>query len=100
MPNTDFGPVQIRRGNQAEFAIKLTDSTGASVTVSSAEVDIVYTNTSFASQTDVVNLTLSAGVWTGTWSSTSATACLASWSVIAAGSTSSVQNGQLRIFDP
>lgn len=92
------GPVNIEKGNSAQFAIEFLDSSGDLTVPSSGNMTVVYTNTSLATQTDTVTLTESNSFFTGTWSSTSAALGLATWSVTMAGSTTVQATGQIRIL--
>lgn len=91
------GPVNIESGNSAKFAIEFLDSTGALTVPSSANLSVVYINTSNVSQTDSVTLTQTNSFWTGTWSSVSAALGLAIWT--ATGASTTVQaTGQIRVL--
>ena len=98
MAQTQFGPVNITKGNSANFVIEFVDSSGNVTTPSSANLQVAYTNTSLTSQTDTVSLSLAGSFWIGTWSSTSASLGLASWSLTGSGSTTVAQNGQIRVI--
>ncbi len=99
MPQTAFGPVNITQGNTAKFVVEFLS--GGSLTVpSSGNLEVSYLNTTGASQTDTVSLTLVNSFFTGTWSSTSAALGIATWVLTAAGSTSTQQTGLIRIITP
>lgn len=100
MPQSDFGPINLTQGDQAEFSIEFTSSLGVLTVPSSATLTVTYLNTSNATQTDTVTTSLNGSFWVGTWSSTSALPGLANWSVSAFGSTSAVQFGVIRVIDP
>ena len=100
MPQSDFGPVNITQGNSAKFVVEFVDSTGAITTPSSANLTVSYVNASNTTQTDTVTMSLSGSFWTGTWSSTSASYGLASWSLTGSGSSIVAQSGQIRVIDP
>jgi len=100
MTQASFGPVNIVQGNSAKFVIEFLGSDGNITTPSSANLTVAYTNTSNASQTDTVSLTVTGSFFTGTWSSTSASRGLATWTLTGAGSTTTAQDGQLRIIYP
>jgi hypothetical protein len=100
MPQTDFGPVNITGGNSGFFTAEFFDSNGNTTVPSGATLSITYINTSNASQTDTIAMSLSNSYYTATWSSTSASYCIASWSIIAAGNSVASQIGQIRVIDP
>lgn len=93
------GPFNLQQGNSAEFTVEFLDAQGVISTPSSATMTVAYTNTSFASQTDTVTLTLENTFFTGTWSSTSAALGLATWTAICNSSVGQVATGQLRIIE-
>ena len=92
------GPINIEKGNTAYFSIEFLSSVGELTTPSSANMTVAYTNTSNASVTDTVSLTLSNSFFSGSWSSTSAALGLATWQATMAGSTVVQATGQLRIL--
>jgi len=99
MTQLQFGPVNVRQGNSAQFVIEFLS--GGNLTVpSSGNLTVTYTNTSNASQTDIVNLALSNSYYLGTWSSTSASLCVATWNLTAAGSSALQQTGSIRVIAP
>ena len=98
MAQTVFGPTNITGGNSAKFVLEFLDSDGNITTPSSANLTVTYVNTAGASQIDTVALTVTGSFFTGTWSSTSASLGLASWSLTGAGSTTVAQNGQIRVI--
>jgi hypothetical protein len=100
MPQLDFGPVNIRRGNSAEFIAQFFDSNGNLISPLSATLAITYQNLSNASQTDNVTLTPTSANSIGTWSSANALAGLAPWTVTATGVSSIAQQGVIRVYDP
>lgn len=95
-----YGPFNIQQNNSAYFTVEFIDSNGNLTVPSAATLSVNYTNTSNANQTDVINLALINSFYTGTWSSTSAALGLADWSVVAVGSSSLAQIGQIRVIDP
>lgn len=99
MPQTIFGPVNVSQGNSAKFVIEFLSSGILSVP-SSGNLTVAYTNTANSSQTDTVTLTVNNSFFTGTWSSTSATLGIATWTLTAAGSTSTQQTGLIRVITP
>ena len=93
-----YGPVNIHTGNSAQFVVEFLDTTGALTVPSSGTIFVTYTNVSAVSQTDTVSLAPSPNrVFTGTWSSTSATLGLATWTLTSANSTSILQTGLIRV---
>lgn len=92
------GPINIEKGNTANFAVEFLDSTGSLTVPSTCNFTVSYTNTSNASTTDTVTMTESNSLFTGSWSSTSAALGLATWQVTATGSTVVQATGQLRII--
>jgi len=98
MAQTEFGPVNITKGNSASFVIEFVDSSGNVTTPSSANLVVTYTNTGLSTQSDTVSLSLAGSFWTGAWSSTSASLGLASWTLTGSGSTTTAQHGQLRVI--
>lgn len=99
MTQAIFGPVNVTQGNSAQFVAEFLDSSGNITSPSSGTIRVVYTNTSNASQTDTVSLTLTGNFFTGTWSSTSAALGLATWSLYSSTGTGAVQQGLLRVID-
>src|ERR1019366_221171 len=97
MAQTVFGPVNITQNNSAQFAIEFLSNNSLTVP-SSGNLTVSYTNNSNAAQTDTVTLTLNNSFYQGTWSSTSSALGLATWTLTAAGSTSTQQTGQLKII--
>ncbi len=92
------GPVNIEQGNSANFTIEFLDSTGALTIPSSANLVVTYTNTSFASQSDTIALTLDNDFFTGVWPSTSANLGLATWVATSATGSSVGATGQIRVI--
>lgn len=92
------GPVNIEQGNSAEFTIEFLDSTGSLTVPSCATMSVVYTNTSNTTTTDAVTLSADNSFFTGTWSSVSAALGLATYTVLASGSTVTQSVGQIRII--
>ena len=99
MAQTQFGPTNITQGNSAQFVVEFL-SNGSLIVPSSGNLTVAYTNTSKATQTDTVSLTLIGSYFTGTWSSTSAALGIASWNLTAAGSTATQQAGTIRVITP
>lgn len=93
------GPINIQAGNTASFAVEFLDSDGAITTPSTTNMTITYTDTSYASATETIDLTAENSIYTGTWSSTSAALGLATWQVTATGSTEVQATGQIRIIE-
>lgn len=100
MPQTQWGPVNIVQGNSAFFTAEFYDSSGNLTVPPGATLAISYINTSNASATDNVALSLTGSFFTGTWSSASASRGLASWSITATGNSTASQTGQIRVIDP
>jgi len=100
MSQSALGPVNITKGNSAQFTLEFVDSSGNVTTPSSANLTVTYTNTSLTSQADTVTLTVTGSFFTGTWSSTSAVVGLATWTLTGAGSTTTVQDGLIRVIYP
>lgn len=100
MSQSALGPINITQGNSAQFTLEFIDSSGNITTPSSANLTVTYTNTSLASQSDSVTLALTGSFFTGTWSSTSARVGLATWTLTGAGSTTTVQDGIIRVIYP
>ncbi len=94
-----FGPVNITFGNSANFVAEFLDSDGNITAPSSGTITVAYTNASNASQTDTVSLTATGSFFTGTWSSTSASIGLATWSLYSSTGTTAVQTGIIRVID-
>jgi hypothetical protein len=100
MTQVSFGPVNITSGNSAKFVVEFLDSNGNITTPASANLIVDYTNTSNVAQTDTVSLSVTGSFFTGTWSSTSASRGLASWTLTGAGSTVTAQAGLIRVIYP
>ena len=100
MTQVDFGPVNIRQGNSAEFIAQFFDANGNLTIPVSATLSIVYLNINNASQTDNVLILPNGGDLLGTWSSTNAQAGLAPWTITATGASSISQSGVIRVYDP
>lgn len=92
------GPFNIEQGNSANFAVEFLDSNGFLSTPPSASMTVTYLNLSATPQTDNVNLASNGRLFTGLWSSTSATLGLATWVATAAPSSIQLATGQLRII--
>lgn len=92
------GPINIEQGNSAQFNVEFLSTDGTITTPTSASISITYTNTSFASVTETVELSESNSLFTGTWSSTSAALGIATWEAISASSTTAQAVGQIRIL--
>ena len=92
------GPVNIESGNSANFVVEFLSSNSITVTPSTTNFTISYTNTSNAVQTDTVLLSAVNSFFTGTWPSTSAALGLATWQVTATGSTLVQASGQIRVI--
>ena len=91
------GPINIEAGNSANFAVEFLDSDDELTVPLSGTLSISYRNTSGASVTDVISLTVLDSFFTGTWSSASAALGIATWSVVG-DSTAIEAIGQLRII--
>lgn len=100
MSQYEFGPVNITYGNSAQFVAEFLDSSGNITTPQSATITVIYTNTSNTTQTDTVSMAAAGSFFTGTWSSTSASNGLASWTLVSAASTIAAQSGQIRVIYP
>lgn len=100
MTQIDFGPIVVRTGNSAKFVVEFLDTSGNLTIPSSGTVYVAYTNTSNSSQTDTVSLTPTGSFFTGTWSSTSAALGIATWTLLSAASTSTMQTGTIRVVSP
>ncbi len=98
MSNLSFGPVNITQGDTATFAIEYLNA-GSLTVPSGGTMSVVYTNTSNATQTDTVTLSLSNSFFTGSWSSTSAALGLATWTLFTTGSTITQQTGQINVVE-
>jgi hypothetical protein len=95
-----FGPVNIVSGNSAQFVVEFLDVNGNLTIPSSGYVAVAYTNTSNATQTDLVSLSQVNDYFLGTWSSTSASLGIATWTLAVIGSTSIQQTGVIRVITP
>ena len=91
------GPINIEQGNSATFNLEFLSSTGDLTVPSTANLTVTYTTNVTGTATDTVNLSLIGSFWTGTWSSTSANLCVATWMATSGGSTA-VATGTLRII--
>jgi len=91
------GPFNIEQGNTANFVVEFFDVNGLLSVPSTPGMTVTYTNTSYATQTDVVSLSLNGAFFTGTWSSTSAALGIATWSTTAPSSVQ-VATGQIRVI--
>lgn len=100
MTQTDFGPVNIRRGNSAAFTVQFFDVNGNTTTPLSAILALSYTDIANALQTDNVTLLPSNSFLIGTWGSSTVPAQLVPWTVTATGASSIAQSGIIRIYDP
>ena len=92
------GPDNIEQNNSAAFVVEFFDSNGFLATPSSASMTVTYVNKSLGTQVDPVILTNTGALFTGTWSSTSSSLCLATWVVLASPSSTQKATGQLRII--
>ena len=97
MTQVVYGPVNITTGNSAKFVAEFLDSNGLITTPSTASIAVSYTNTSNTTQTDTVTMTLVNSFWTGTWSSTSASLGVATWTLTSG--TTTAQTGLIRVID-
>jgi hypothetical protein len=100
MTQTDFGPVNIRRGNTVEFVAQFFDVNSNLITPGSATLAITYTNLNNVPQTDNVTMFPVNTDLIGTWSSTNAVSCLAPWTITATGQSTIAQSGVVRVYDP
>lgn len=100
MTQIALGPVNITYGNSANFVAEFLDSSGDITTPSSGTVYVSYTNILNVAQTDTVSLAVTGSLFTGTWSSTSATEGIATWTLLSATSTATQQTGLIRIIYP
>ena len=100
MTQVDFGPVNIRQGNSAEFIAQFFDVNGNLITPLSANFSITYQNLNYASQTDNITMLPFNADLTCVWSSTNALPGLAPWTVAATSASSIAQNGIVRVYDP
>lgn len=100
MTQTDFGPVNIRRGNSAVFTVQFFDVNGNTTTPLSATLALSYTDISNAAQTDNVTLLPNNSFLVGTWGSSGTPAQLVPWTVTAVGASSVAQSGIIRVYDP
>lgn len=98
MATFQSGPFNIEQGNSATFTVEFFDISGFTSVPSSASMTVAYTNTINSSQTDTVSLSQVNTFFKGTWSSTSASLGLATWTAIANSSVGQVAQGQLRII--
>ncbi len=88
----------LEQGNSAQFMVGFFDAAGVTSIPSSASMTVAYINTANSSQTDIVALNLGNKTFIGTWSSTSASLGLATWTAIANSSVGQVKQGLLRII--
>ena len=92
------GPFNMEQGNSANFTVEFLDILGFLSVPPSATMTVTYINTSANAQTDNVTLASNGSFFTGTWSSTSSSLCLATWVATATPSTIQMATGQLRIL--
>ena len=93
------GPDNIEQNNSAAFVVEFFDANGFIAVPTSASMTVTYINKSFATQVDMVTLTNTASLFTGTWSSTSSSLCLATWVVLAAPASLQAATGQIRVIE-
>lgn len=93
------GPNNIEQNNSAAFVVEFFDINDFLAIPSSASIAVTYINKSLATQVDTVNLTNSGATFSGTWSSTSASLCLATWVVVAAPNAAQAATGQIRVIE-
>ena len=93
------GPDNIEQNNSAAFVVEFFDVDGFLAIPSSASMMVTYVNKSFSTQVDTVNLTNSGALFSGTWSSTSSSLCLATWVVLAAPASLQAATGQIRVIE-
>jgi hypothetical protein len=95
-------PINITQGNSAQFTVEFLDSFGSPTTPSGGQVVISYQSAlTAASTSQIIVLTGSGSLFTGTWASSVAATGLAPWSVYAAGSTAiAAQSDVIRVIDP
>lgn len=98
MAGFQSGPFNIEQGNTASFVVEFLDASGFTSIPSSASLTVSYTNLAFSSQIDTVALNITNSFFLGTWSSTSASLGLATWSAIGNSSVTPQAQGQLRII--
>lgn len=92
------GPVNIEQGNSANFVVEYLSSTGELTVPASGTLTISYIDITNTSASESITLSLDNSFFTGTWSSTSAALGLATWVVMADGSTTTQATGQLRVL--
>jgi hypothetical protein len=91
------GPVNLEQGNTANFVIEFFDGTGATFVPPAPIMTISYINTSAIGQTDNIPLSTAGSFFTGTWSSSGSSLCLATYNAVAASTTTPI-SGQIRIL--
>lgn len=96
-PQTQWGPVNVTYGNSAEIIVEFYDINGDITVPTGANFVISYINTSNASQTDTVALSLVNQYYIGSWSTSLASHGLATWVVSATGGSTATQTGQIRV---
>lgn len=95
----ESGPFNIEQNNSAAFVVEFFDVNGFIAVPASASMTVTYINKSFATQVDAVTLTNSGALFSGTWSSTSSSLCLATWVVLASPSSVPQNTGQIRVIE-
>jgi hypothetical protein len=95
----ELGPVPIQQGNSAEFVVEYFDTNNVLTNPSSGNLYITYTNTGNTTTTDTVGLSAVGSFYTGVWSSATAALGVATWIVISATSTATLQSGLIRVVE-
>ena len=92
-------PVNITKGQSAQFIVEFVDSAGNLTIPSGGTVEITYI-LGITTALEIVPLTANQSFWNGTWASSVADYGPAVWRVYSADSTSVVaSSGDLRILD-
>lgn len=98
MATFQSGPFNIEQGNSAYFTVEFLDVNGKLSVPSLATMTVSYTNTSAATQSDVLSLVPSGSFFNCTWSSTSASLGLATWVALTAASSVQLSTGLIRVI--
>jgi len=98
MPTFQSGPFNLEQGNSVNFAVEFLDINGFLSVPPSATMTVTYLNTAANVQVDSVTLVSNGSFFTGAWSSSPASLCLATWIATATPSTVQQATGQIRVI--
>lgn len=93
-------PVNIKKGNSAQFVVEFLDANGALTVPSGGDLTITYP-VGLTTVSTTISLSLQNSFFTATWGSSVSDYGTAPWYVTAIGSSNTIAaSGDLRIIDP